>query len=425
MRFAVLGSVSVAVALLWSGQPEAAALQVRAIPAATVPAATTSCTAGPVAAGRDRRAATLIPSGYLHTAGSQIVDEAGEPVRIVAVGWFTGFDDPAAEIRKMIPLGFNTVRISWVNATMQSDLQTIDKVVAAAGQHGMKVILDHHTDEAGTPADGYGAQQKNGLWYDRGPGTDDTNGAGVAGTVTQAKFLSDWVAVARRYAGNSTVIGFDLDNEPLAYRGQSTWGDGGVRDIRAMYQAVGNAILAVNPGALIIAEGPQNYATNFVGTAPAPYGDLSLAARYPVTLQIPDKVVYSVHHYPALQSGFKGTDHGPAAVRWMNADFGYLVKRNIAPVWVGEMGASMDTEAERAWASTLVDYLDGRLGDQGGPTFTPAQQGFSIDWWAWGNLEGEFPSGTLNRDGSPRQAQREVYGRLLQHPLCGAAAAAE
>jgi endoglucanase len=361
---------------------------------------------------------SLIPSGYLHTSGNQILDQNDLPVRIASVGWFTGYSDPEAQMQKMVLAGFNAVRIPWFNATMEGDLATIDTIVAAASTVGLKVILDHHGDEAPTPKNGWGAQQANGLPFDLGPGTDGTNGMGDPGTVTRQRFVQDWQAIARRYAGNSTVIGFDLHNEPLAYHGQSTWGDGGVTDLKRIYEEAGDAIHLVNPGVLIIAEGPQNYRINFVGTAAAPYGDLSLAAKKPVTLSVQNKVVYSVHGYPSLQSNFKGADNGPRAVARMNADFGFLVTKNIAPVWIGEMGASMDTPAEQAWAQALVDYLNGRNADLGGPSFTGKQQAMGSNWWAWGNLRGQFPNGTLDDDGSLRQTQSRIYSQLRQAPIC-------
>lgn len=52
--------------------------------------------------------------------------------------------------------------------------------MAGAGAVGLKVILDHHTNEGGE-----GGQQANGLWYDLGPGSNGNDGAGHTGTVTQ------------------------------------------------------------------------------------------------------------------------------------------------------------------------------------------------------------------------------------------------
>jgi aryl-phospho-beta-D-glucosidase BglC (GH1 family) len=327
--------------------------------------------------------------------------------------------EAAIDMPKLIEAGFNGIRISYYNATFDRDLARIDLVVAAAKQYGVKVIIDHHADETPSPTNHYLPQQPNGLPIDSGPGTDGTDGAGDHGTVTLAKFIADWVKVAQHYAGDSTVIGFDLDNEPLHYPGMSTWGDGRPTDLRAMYIQAGNAIQTVNPGALIIAEGPQNYQRNFLGTAPAPYGDLSLVATKPVTLNIPNKVVYSVHDYPAAIGGFS-LDSEAAVIAAMNADFGYLVTQNIAPVWIGEMGGSLDGSSEsagknlaeeRRWGQTLVDYMNGKYAAQGGPKRS-GNEAMSGSWWAWGNLDGQSPDGTLDNRGNLRPGQRAIYRQI-------------
>ena len=112
--------------------------------------------------------------------------------------------------------GPSTIPGPWRNST---------HFVAACKKVGLKVVFDNHNNEA-TPADWENAaQQKNGLWFDTGPGTDGTDGAGNKGTVTAAKFQEDWVRFAKHWAGNSTVIGFDLRNEPCAHtRTPALWG---------------------------------------------------------------------------------------------------------------------------------------------------------------------------------------------------------
>jgi hypothetical protein len=358
---------------------------------------------------------TLLPLGYLSTSGNQIVDSNGNDVRIASVGWNQNFSDIPGSVAQMAASGFNTIRVSWADATLSTDLPRIQQIVAAATANGMKVILDHHTDEAGTAADGYGSQQKNGLWYDVGPGTDGTNGAGVAGTVSAAQFQADWVQVAQTFAGNSTVAGFDLDNEPLEYGVGATpanWGGGGPTDIHAMYQTVGDAIQAVDPGALIIAEGPISLSLNNF--------DLTQAATDPVVLNVANKVVYSAHIYPSAIGG-QPVDSGAALVANLNQSFGYLEAQNVAPVWIGEMGASLDGTAdsagagladEQAWAQTMVAYLNGLDGALGGPTFSGSQQGMSTDWWDWGYNAGQYPDGTLNGDGSLNSAQEAIWSQL-------------
>ncbi|MBW4034033.1 MAG: glycoside hydrolase family 5 protein [Proteobacteria bacterium] len=355
---------------------------------------------------------TRLPQGYLSTRGSQIIDAAGQDVRIASVGWNQHFNAIQATVAAIAAAGFNTVRVSWDDADLAAARRLLIQIVAAASRSGLKVIIDHHNDEGFTnPRDGFGAQQRNGLWFDRGPGTNDTNGAGVVGTVTAAQFQTDWVTIARTFATNPTVIGFDLDNEPTA-NGHITWGGGGPTDIHAMAQTVGDAIQAVDPGALIIVEGPQNYRTSFADRGPAPAGDLTLAGRIPVQLTIPHKLVYSVHEYPTEISDVR-PDSGPAAIAQMNRTWGYLVTQHIAPVWVGEMGSSMRSTNARAWAATLLGYMNGKDGTEGGPTFGPGEQPVPGDWWVWGYLPGQAPDGTLNAAGALRPAQSVAWRQLL------------
>jgi aryl-phospho-beta-D-glucosidase BglC (GH1 family) len=137
------------------------------------------------------------------------------------------------------------------------------------------------------------------LWFDQGPGSDGTDGAGHAGTVTPALFKANWMRFARQYAGNPTVIGFDLHNEPHG----GNWGQGGPTDIWAMYVEVGNAIAAVNPDVLVICEGMQNYPEN------APEGDLRPAAAKPVVLHVPN----NAERFLLSGAVHGGCDQGAAA----------------------------------------------------------------------------------------------------------------
>jgi endoglucanase/chitinase len=252
------------------------------------------------------------------------------------------------------------------------------------------------------------AQQANGLWYDKGGASNGTDGCGTPGTVTDARWVSDWVRVARRYADSDTVIGYDLWNEPTNYGKGSCWACGDPnRDIRAAYQRAGNAIQAVDPDKLIIAEGSQDYSQG------APQGDLRPVAANPLVLNVPNKVVYSVHEYPSTIAGNKPND-GPAYCAQMKSVWGYLVTGNIAPVWVGEIGASMTHRSETAWANTLISCMESMV--------TAEQQPPGTCWWMWDNHEGGKPNGALAKDQkTPRPEQAAVYSRLVQRPLSGTA----
>lgn len=375
--------------------------------------------------------ADALPPGYLHTDGNQIVSADGQPVRLSCVGYFHP-RDIARDIPAMAAAGFNCVRFPWFNGTLQANLATADKIVAAASEVGLKVILDHHGDETPSHLNGWLPFPCNGLPIDLGPGTDGQDGCGDVGTVDRQRFIADWVIVARHFAGNPTVIGMDLTNEPhLApwyWRknpGGATWGDGSPTDIRLLYEQAGNAIEAADPGVLIIAQGVIDFRrVMFDGTKNLIKGstDLTLAAAQPVQLDSPHHVVYSVHDYPTIIATTK-PDHGPIKLLSMELCWGYLETRNIAPVWVGEMGASLDHEGgdsaahladEQAWATTLVSFLNGEDGALGGPEFSGRQKGIGTDWWAWGYFPGSRPNpdGTLDENGHLRPAQAAVYSLL-------------
>ena len=94
--------------------------------------------------------------------------------------------------------------------------------------------------------------------------------------------------------------------------------------------------------------------------------------------------------------------------------WGWLIAENVAPVWIGEMGASMTSAASKAWGQTLLDYLNGKA--PGGPTFAGSQQPIGGDWWAWGCLTGQNPNGCVGQDGNVRPEQARFINQMLFHP---------
>ena len=213
-------------------------------------------------------------------------------------------------INDIAALGYNTIRIPFSNQMVETPivpqnlafnnnsgpinsdlkglnaLQDLQKIVTAAGQAGLKVILDDHRSEAGESA------EQNGLWY--------------TSTYTSQNWVNDWAALARMFAGNPTVIGFDVRNEPHTPTGDTyaqgaTWGTGdATTDVRLAYEQAGNAILAADPNALIFCEGISEFpdasaSGGFDGTWWG--GDLQGVAQYPVVLSASGHVVYSAHDY--------------------------------------------------------------------------------------------------------------------------------
>ena len=360
----------------------------------------------------------LLSPGFLSTTANQIVDSTGRPQRLACVGYNEPSKDIVGDVTGMKKAGFNCLRYPFDEGALSSTFPEMDAIVSAATPLGMKVIFDHHVDDSKEVC---GGQQQNGLWFDSGEGSDNTDGCGNKGTVTREQFKADWIKVAKHYVGNSTVIAFDLDNEPLVLGKNSTpinWGGGGPTDILHMFEEVGSAVEAADPGVLIVGECPINYSGKLLnGEMEGTKGimDCSQAKSHPVVLtpSVP-KFVYSIHDYPNIGAN----NEGPATAD-RNAAWGFLEMQNTAPVWIGEMGASMDepmdfgdkiTVAQQAaWAKALVNYLNGR--DPKGPTFTATQQPLGTDWWAWGDLSGQTPDGTL-KGTTLRPEQLAIYSQL-------------
>ncbi len=331
-----------------------------------------------------------VGSGYWHTKGNRIYDSQGHPFRIAGISWY-GFEttDEVAHglwsrdyhtiIRDIKNLGYNTIRIPFSNQMVEhpvvpsgisyasssgpintglkglNSLQILHKIISYAGRLGLKVILDDHRSEAGNSA------EASGLWY--------------TGTYTSQDWVHDWVTIAERYAGNSTVIGFDLRNEPHTPAGESysqgaTWGTGNPQtDVRLAYERAGNAILTVDPHALIFCEGTSANPNSSRGYDSTWWGgDLAMAGRFPVVLSSPGHVVYSAHDYgPDLfqQSWFNSSTTRARLYKVWHKFWGYLYTKDKAPIWVGEFGtgntssdvSSTSPGSQGQWFSTLASYL--------------------------------------------------------------------
>lgn len=213
-----------------------------------------------------------------------------------------------------------------------------------------------------------------------------------------------------------------------------TWADGSNTDLRAMYQRVGNAIQAIDTRPLIFCQGPQHPGATFATGTPADgtnygtgttfdghSGDLSGVRASPVVLTTASKVVYSVHEYPPETSGDGNDIGGATKITLMNAVWGFLIKNNTAPVFVGEMGSWFNgTTAQQSesttWGNSLVSYLNGTAAT--GPTFSGANQGVSWGWWdfevsATGGAVPNYGILTAWSGGSPRANQFSAYSQMF------------
>jgi len=300
---------------------------------------------------------------YLHTCGSLIFDASGNLVRITGVSWF-GFETSAMApdglyarnwgtiLDQLVALHYNLIRVPFSDDIMKpgampsninyllnpdlkglTSLQVLDKIIAGCRARGLRVLLDRHRPTSAGQSD---------LWY--------------TAQVSEKQWIDDWVTLAKRYRGDDTVIGADLENEP---RGPATWGTGDLKtDWRLAAERAGNAILAVNPYWLIFVQGIEHVGNDWYWWG----GNLSQAGKYPVVLNISNRVVYSPHDYgPQVypQGWFKAPNFPNNLPGVWDAHWGYLAEQNIAPVVLGEFGGkSVGNDAEGQWQRALVAYLN-------------------------------------------------------------------
>jgi endoglucanase len=333
--------------------------------------------------------------GYWSTSGSGLVDSKGAAVRIAGINWY-GFEtatqvphgltnqDYRTILETIHTLGYNTIRLPFSNEMVEhpitpaaighsnasgninvdllglNSLQVMDKIVGAAGTAGLKVILDNHRSEAGTSA------ESNGLWF--------------TSKYPESSWIADWQTLVRRYsnykdrAGNPTVIGVDLRNEPHnAAKGGACWTGDNTASGCAVVSAfnwpaaarrAASAIQKLNPKLLIFVEGTDE----FDGDSYWWGGNLEGARVHPIQLVVPNKLVYSAHDYGPHESRQNWFDSKTTAATleavWTKY-WAYLSLNGTAPVWVGEFGttnSSIDVEDTTAgsqgqWFSSLVSFL--------------------------------------------------------------------
>ncbi|MCA0302386.1 MAG: cellulase family glycosylhydrolase [Proteobacteria bacterium] len=331
--------------------------------------------------------------GWFSTSGNQIVDAAGHSVQLAGVNWF-GFESSTLAphglwtrgykemMDQMKDLGFNTIRLPFSNDTIHggapngidfsknpdlqglSALQIMDKIVSYAGDIGLRIILDHHRNDSGSGTSG------NGLWYDA--------------QHSEAQWISDWQMLASRYAGNATVVGADLHNEPFA----GTWGGGGATDWAAAAERAGNAIGAVNPNWLIFVEGVANYQGQSYWWG----GNLMGVKDRPIDLDVANKLVYSAHDYPNSiyeQTWFKASDFPANLPAKFDQMWGYIYKQDIAPVYIGEFGTKLVDPKDAPWLDAITSYISGDLDNNGTHDIAAGKTGVSWTYFAWNPNSGD------------------------------------
>ncbi len=299
----------------------------------------------------------------------------GEPNEASSVQ--AGYEPPVDEVGEdgsVTPAGtYVNINKDFVlsdGKTLKNSMEIFDVIMQKCKDYGIKAFVDIHSPDANNSGHNYE------LWY------------GKAGITTDL-WIDTLVWLADKYKNDDTLLGFDLKNEPHGKREYDAtcpdtiakW-DGTTDENNWAYAATScaNAILAVNPHALIFVEGVEqypktekgyNYDTPDIWQAPAdqsPWygawwgGNLRGVRDYPVTpTSGTSQIVYSPH------------DYGPSvyAQTWFDKEFdtqsllddywydtwAYINAEDIAPLLIGEWGGHMDGGKNQKWMELLRDYM--------------------------------------------------------------------
>lgn len=370
-------------------------------------------------------------SGWWRTSGNKVLDEAGREIRWSGVNWH-GMDSEnriphglwggtghtiERHLDEMKNAGFNLIRLPFsgdifpldttyprqeaIDSTVNADLlnktcgQILDRLVSAAGQRGIRIILDYHRVHGGSAPE-------SGLWY--------------SSSRPESQWIENWKALVTRYRTNPTVVGVDLFNE---VHGSATWEADNVNpsvNWRWAAKRCAEEILRIHPNLLICVQGMHEY-NGEAGW----WGGVHLGVRdHPLTLSVANRLVYEVHDYgpivwdqPFHQYSAGFPDNLPA--HW-DRQWGFLHKENIAPVWVGEWGSFLTVPSsrtdisedkrtrERLWAEKLRAYIQ--------------ENGLSWTWWCW-TPESHDTGGVLKDDYSGLNTEKVTFVSSVTYPGFG------
>lgn len=299
---------------------------------------------------------------YLFRVENTLVDTLGNQVRLTGINWF-GFETSTflphglwqrnheSMLSQIVEMGFNSIRLPWCNDMLRSTapldtvdpdlmgktpLEAMDTIIQTAGELGLKIILDNHSREAG----GY---VNEGLWY--------------TANVSEEVWISDWEMMAERYAGNDTVVAFDLNNEPHY---EATWGSGDpALDWNEAAERCSEAVHALNPDVLVIIEGVESVDGEYYWWG----GNLQGVRTNPIAITHMDKLVYSAHEYGPevyVQPWFSDASFPGNMPGIWDDHFGFVMNESIGHVLIGEFGIR-DTSSNDGdmgvWFNYFLEYM--------------------------------------------------------------------
>jgi endoglucanase len=268
----------------------------------------------------------LVPEGYMFK-----LDSATSPRLINNVlSELVGPDDARAfwkefrevyitrdDIRAIKRLGLNSIRVpfnarlfmaeDYDGVNLEDAFVYLDRVVAWCKESGIYVILDMHCAPGGQTGDNIDDSYGSPFLYDS--------------PAAQERTIGLWRKIARRFATETTVIGYDLLNEPIAHHADTKRLN---PLLEPLYKRIVAAIRTVDTNHIVFLGGAQ-WDTNFKVFGP-PFDPLT---------------VYTFHTY--------WTDTTQSVIQHV-LDFR---SQYDVPLWLGESG-----ENTNAWISSFRGLVE-------------------------------------------------------------------
>lgn len=289
------------------------------------------------------------PQGFLSVRGRWIVDSLGRVVLLCGVNYagLAEADRPHFEgdYSTFAFYGFNVVRleISWANLEpmpnkfQASYLNYIDQDVAWAKAHGLYVVLEMTQFRWAARFGGGGAPEWTVGQY---PQTDDGMKAAISNfwvnSSLQANLAGVWRNVAKRYANEPTVAGYDIFNEPWAFREEDP--NLQASQVTQFYDALSRLIREVDPHHILFLQpAVQNTHSNPVNDA---------------------NVVWSPHFYARSYADTYSHDSLNVLEADLLSKYNEFVVGMGSPMWIGEFGAFMKDSTRLTWIQDAKDLFD-------------------------------------------------------------------
>jgi len=256
------------------------------------------------------------------------------------------------DIDSIASWGFNSIRLAMhynllidaadADTFLVKGFRMIDSLVVWCRENQIYLILDLHAAPGGqghdAPISDYDTSKPS-LWESE---------------ENQDLTVMLWKEIARRYARETVIGGYDLINEP-------NWDLGSSNEVlRALYERITEAVRESDTNHIIFIEGNW-FATDFKGLTP-PWDD---------------NMVYSFHKYWSACN--------TQSIQYL---LDIRTTHNV-PLWLGETG-----ENSNSWFTTLVKLLDQhgigwanwpykKLGSVAGPLTIPKPGGYQVllDYW--------------------------------------------